>query len=278
MAAVLKGDPVYIMGRTARESRRLTVQAHAYEPATRRILERAGIQPGMRVLDIGSGAGDVAMLAAGMVGPTGAVVGIDRNATILELARKRVTQAGLDNVEFFASDMRDLPPLGPFDAVIGRLTLMYVADPVEAVRALLHHLKPGGVVAFAEFNLVGDSFATWPSLPIWGRMWNIFKRLPEGTGIELAMGWKLRATLAAAGLTDVRLSLESPLMPASNGMPAFILAEVIRSVLPLVVRCGIATEDEVDIDTLEERLQAEAVPAGAIIKLPELVGAWARAV
>lgn len=82
-------DPVYMLERGEREAHRLTVQAAVYERATLHILQQAGIGPGRRVLDIGSGAGDVALLAARLVGPSGSVVGIDVDAAILNTARRR---------------------------------------------------------------------------------------------------------------------------------------------------------------------------------------------
>ena len=72
-------DDTYAMGRTEAEEQRLQRQAALYAPATRRLFEAAGIGPGMKVLDLGSGAGDVALLAAELVGPTGHVVGVDMN-------------------------------------------------------------------------------------------------------------------------------------------------------------------------------------------------------
>src|SRR3954454_23790260 len=91
-------DDTYAMGRTTAEEVRLQRQAVLGEPATRRLFEAAGIGPGMKVLDLGSGAGDVAMLAARMVGPTGSVVGVDINPTIVQTARQRAQARGLPNV------------------------------------------------------------------------------------------------------------------------------------------------------------------------------------
>ena len=104
----------------------------------------------MRVLEIGSGAGDVALMLAERVGPTGQVVGVDVNSEILDTARQRATNAGLQNVEFIASDARNLDFSDKFDAVIGRFVLMYMVDPVEAFTKLMRHLKPGGIAAFQE--------------------------------------------------------------------------------------------------------------------------------
>ena len=80
----------YPLGRSDAETRRLILQHQIYSPITRQFLTAAGITRGMKVLDLGSGAGDVAMLCADLVGPQGTVVGIDAVASILDFARHRV--------------------------------------------------------------------------------------------------------------------------------------------------------------------------------------------
>jgi ubiquinone/menaquinone biosynthesis C-methylase UbiE len=88
----------YVFGHSPQEMARLEAQARIIDPITRRIFEAAGIAPGMRVLDCGSGAGDVAFLAAELVGSSGAVVGVDRSASALETATRRAAERGLSNV------------------------------------------------------------------------------------------------------------------------------------------------------------------------------------
>ena len=119
----------YMMGRNAAETRRLMAQHRLYGPFTRRLLEGAGIEEGMKVLDVGSGAGDVALLAAELVGPTGSVVGVDQDPEVLKTASARVEAAGFANVSFHAGDLHESIPGGDFDAVVGRLVLLYVTDP-----------------------------------------------------------------------------------------------------------------------------------------------------
>ena len=84
--------PSYVLGHSPRELERLARQARLIEPITREIFIEAGIAPGMRVLDIGSGAGDVAFLAAELVGPKGEVVGTDLSSTALANARTRAKE------------------------------------------------------------------------------------------------------------------------------------------------------------------------------------------
>jgi ubiquinone/menaquinone biosynthesis C-methylase UbiE len=90
----------YALGYTNAEHERLIRQAVRIAPITERLFREAGIGPGHRVLDLGSGMGDVAMLAARMVGPSGQVVGIERDASSIARAKARVASTGLRNVNF----------------------------------------------------------------------------------------------------------------------------------------------------------------------------------
>src|SRR5262245_51899189 len=90
----------YILVHSDREIRRLKHQADTVDPITRRIFLFAGIGPGMRVLDIGCGAGDVSMLLADLVGESGEVVGVDRVPAALAAAESKAAERGLRNVSF----------------------------------------------------------------------------------------------------------------------------------------------------------------------------------
>src|SRR5213080_3010007 len=106
----------YPLGHTDAEHERLIRQALCVAPITERFFREAGIGPGQRVLDLGSGVGDVAMLAARLVGPSGQVVAIERDPRSLDRARARVAEAGLHNVSFIQSDVSQITASKPFDA------------------------------------------------------------------------------------------------------------------------------------------------------------------
>ncbi|MCC8954524.1 methyltransferase domain-containing protein [Bradyrhizobium sp. Pear77] len=72
-------DPNYVMGRSTAETDRLKRQSQLYDVSTWQLLKEAGLSRGMKVLDVGSGAGNVSFIAAGLVGESGAVVGVDSN-------------------------------------------------------------------------------------------------------------------------------------------------------------------------------------------------------
>ena len=88
-------DASYVLGHSKIELQRLRSQAKLVNPFTRRVLQHAGLEPGMRVLDVGSGVGDVAFLVADLVGFGGEVVGFDRSPVPLELARSRAVERSL---------------------------------------------------------------------------------------------------------------------------------------------------------------------------------------
>jgi ubiquinone/menaquinone biosynthesis C-methylase UbiE len=278
MSAMTTADPTYLMGRTSTETGRLIRQGQFLNPATRRLLTEAGVAAGMRVLDLGSGAGDVALTAAELVGPTGAVVGVDANPEALAVARARAEAAGLAHAAFVAGDLRTVEPDGQFDAIVGRLVLMYLPEPAAALRRFAGRLRPGGLVAVQEYNFGAASFQWYPAMPTWRRFWDWMRATVAQAGVESLMGYKLAATFREAGLPAPRLRLESPLIAGDDPAGCAWAADSLRSMLPLTLRFGIATAEEVDIDTLADRLRAETLAHGGVVKTPDLVGAWTRAV
>jgi SAM-dependent methyltransferase len=263
----------YLLGRSESETDRLIYQADFQAPFTRRLFEEAGIRPGMRVLDTGSGAGDVALLIAEMVGPCGAVVGIDNNPAVLATARVRAAVHA--NVTFMTGDINAPPVDGPFDAVVGRLVLVYQPDPTATLRALARLVRPGGIVAFQELNFTATGLVQSPPTPLWDRVWGWMRATMRAVGIDEEIGFRLYRHYRDAGLPEPRMHAASSVGGATWGGHVYA-AETLRSMLPLVERFGIATADEVEIDTLACRLRAETAASGGVVKSPDLVGAWAR--
>jgi ubiquinone/menaquinone biosynthesis C-methylase UbiE len=269
--------PTYALGRSKTEHERLAGQAALLEAGTERLLRDAGLEPGMRVLDVGSGAGDVAFLAAELVGRGGAVVGIDVDGDALDAARRRAELLGLGNVSFVEGDVRSAALEDAFDAVIGRLVLAYVDDPAAALCAIAEHVRPGGVVAFEELDL--DAGVHSHSLPE-GTLWDETGRRVIETfaraGTQLRMGRRLFAAFLAAGLPAPAMRHEALI----GGGPDFAgyawLAGVAGSLAPLMDKLGVAAADELALDTLAKRLREDAVARGAVVWSPPLIGAYTR--
>lgn len=150
------------------EHHRLINQSRMINPITDRLLRNAGLSPGMRVLDLGSGAGDVSILASRIIGSGGTVTGIERSAEAIALAEGRIGAAGIRNVTFVQADLNALESVPQlegtrFDAVIGRFVLVYQQNPAAVLRSAAALLRPGGVLCFEEIDLT----YTWsyPSSP-----------------------------------------------------------------------------------------------------------------
>jgi SAM-dependent methyltransferase len=243
-------------------------------PLTRRLFAAAGIGLGMRVLDVGSGAGEVAFLAAELVGEEGCVVGVDHDPGVVEVARRHARAAGLANVSFHEGDFRTLPVETPFDAVVGRLILMYQPDPVASLGALLPHLRPGGLVVCHEPDLSAPIVVPPRSLLTAALGW--LTETAARTGGETRMGPKLYPAFLAAGLPAPAMLAEA-VIGGGVTFPGYALwADLVRAILPAMERHGIATAAEVEIETLADRLCAEVVAGGGCIATPTFVGAWSR--
>jgi len=265
----------YVLGRSERETRRLILQHQIYGPLTRRFFTVAGIGPGMKVLDIGSGAGDVALLLADLVGPSGQVTGVEMNAEILATARARVEAAGWRNVTFLPGDAMRLELDRDFDAVAGRWVLMHVADPVALVRRLTGFLRPGGIVAFHENDFTYPPTVLPPTeLSAQFQRWAIPP--PGAPGAEMRMGTKMLQTYVDAGLPVPHLQVEAPAGGGPDWPGYAYQAETLRSLLPVLQQRAGIDPKEVDIDTLADRVRLDAERVRGIQMLPLMFGAWAR--
>lgn len=266
-------DPTYLLGRSEGERRRLIEQDAFLGGFTGRLFAEAGIGPGMRVLDVGCGVGDVSLLAASLVGPGGEVVGVDRDPLAVASARERVRAMGLRNVSFVEGDARELVLDGPFDAAVGRFVLMYQADPVEVLRRVADHVRPGGVFAFQEWTLT-DPFISYPRSPLWQYISDVGVETARRAGTQMEMGFGMYPAFVAAGLSAPRTIAERPVGGGPDYPGYEYLAGLMRSMLPLTERFGVATAEEVGVETLPERIRDEVVALGGVVAHPSMTGAW----
>lgn len=268
-------DTTYTLGRTSHETARLIEQSRIYGESTARLCKQAGITEGMRVLEIGSGAGDVALTLAGLVGPEGQVIGVDINAAILETARQRVVDAGMRNVEFIAGDARMLDFPDKFDAVVGRFVLMYMADPGEAFAGLIAHLKPGGIAAFQEPEYTLYPAFLHPDTPLMNQLIQWILDVFEHSGAHLDMGIGLYRAFVEAGLPPPSMHFQSPIGAAETWAGYRYMVTICQSLLPLLEKYGLATAEQVDVDTLAARLRQEVLASKRPFFLPLHVTAHA---
>jgi len=208
--ATIQTVPDYALGYTDAEQERLIRQAAIIAPITERLFREAGIGSGHRVLDLGSGMGDVAMLVARLVGPLGEVVGIERDANSIARARARIEATGLCNVSFIQGDVGEIASDQLFDAAVGRLILQFLPDPIGVLRSVYRLVRPGGVLVFQE-PLLASLFALGARLPLWSQVHRVIRETFLRCGVNPETGLTLHRIFQDVGLPAPIMHLEMPL-------------------------------------------------------------------
>jgi SAM-dependent methyltransferase len=268
-----EGRDSYVLGHSKQELDRLRVQARLIDPITRQFFVEAGIAPGMHVLDVGSGAGDVAFLCAELVGPTGWVIGVDRSATALAVARGRANERSLRNVAFLEGDPLAMTFEQPFDAVVGRYVLMFQADPIPMLSKLKTLLRPGGIIVFHEVDLNGAR--SQPPIPLYDRLCGWLVEAQNRGGADTRMGIKLHSTFLAAGLAAPTMRLHSVIGGGANASDQVHLkTDLAMTLASEIERLGVATADE--LESLAERIVQEMTKSQSVVVGRAEIGAWSR--
>ena len=267
-----RGHPQYGLGHTDRELERLQVQARMLEPFTRRLLLDAGVEPGMRVLDVGTGVGDVAFIAAQIVGDRGAVVGTDRAAKALELARLRAKDGSIDNTSFLQGDPTELSFEQPFDAVIGRYILAWQPDPGRMLTRLIPLVQPSGIIAFHELEWAAAR--SFPRNERWDQCCRLVVDALTAGGADVQVGMKLHSLYLATGLPAPSMRYTSII--GSSLEHVRFTTDLIATLLPDMERQGMVRQGEIDPETLPEEVLADITASGSIVVGRSEIGAWAR--
>jgi len=154
----------------------------------------AWLRPGETVLDLGSGAGIDAFLAARAVGPEGRVIGVDMTPAMLERARGNLDETDLENVEFRLGEVEALPVAdGSVDVVISNCVLNLAADRPRALREAYRVLRPGGRVVISDLLSEGE-----PPAPL-------LERVQAETACLPVSRDRYAGELEGAGFVDVRV-------------------------------------------------------------------------
>jgi ubiquinone/menaquinone biosynthesis C-methylase UbiE len=264
----------YVLGHADVEVQRLLLQGQLYNDYTEHALRLAGLRPGMRVLDIGCGPGDVSFIAARLVGPSGTVLGVDAAPEMIEFARARAAERDLTTVHFTEAAIDAIALDEPVDAVVGRLILMHLPDPAATLGHLSSFVRPGGVVAFCENDITGAR--SIPELPLFEEVTAGIVRAFEAMGLSPRFGTQLHTVFADAGLGAPRLTLGTPIGTAIETDILAYAAEVWRLVSPVAQQNGFGIDGIADIDEFVAGFRAEALAANALIAMPPLITAWAR--
>ena len=264
----------YALGHTVEEHERLREQARRWETATGRLLDRVGLAPGARCLDAGCGPGVTMRLMARRVGPTGRIIGLDKDAALVESALAMLHESGHRQCEVRLHDLTSAQPLPEpaFDLVYARLLLFHLPERVEVLRRLWAAVAPGGYLVVHDYDL--GPAGTHPGLESAQRMQQVLDRAFGAVGCDVRVGVSLPELLRQAGVgtpddTDVTGALE-PLATARH-----FLEQTFRSLLPVALAHGITTEQDAAQLLAALHRDATRYPERPVL-LPLLIGAWKR--
>jgi ubiquinone/menaquinone biosynthesis C-methylase UbiE len=230
------GDAIYIHGTAAPEQARLVELNRLTNPTFLAFLR---VQPGMQILEVGSGLGilacEVAELARG-----GSVVGLERSPEQMAAARPHSA------VRYVQGDAHELPfAADSFDLVYCRYLLEHVADPLRAVTQMHCVVRPGGRLAVMENDISLVRFD--PPCPAFSAVWSAFARYQWRLGGDAFIGRRLFRLLKEAGFERIELSLQSELH--WSGSPDFVawvnnLAGNLNSARAGLIESGLCTADQ----------------------------------
>lgn len=243
----------------------LAIQQAAPNPANApsgRFFAEIGIASGMRVLDVGCGNGDLSRLVARMVGPDGEVVAIDRSPEAMAMGRSAEAGPKAAPIRYQQADLAGaLPKLGRFDAVIGRRVLMYLPDASATLARLAALAAPGAIMAFQEHGRAGLP-AGLGGLPLHRRLYDLLWDTVAAEEGDTGLALRLADLMLSAGHGIEVARSEGILLQA--GEPSF-LPTLAQAMLPRMVERGVASAQEVGLDTLAERLREEHRVVGGTI-------------
>jgi SAM-dependent methyltransferase len=240
----------------------MSEQTHNSDPRilNRRSLERdhavlaSLLKPGMAVLDVGCGTGAITAGIARAVGPQGRVVGVDRDATLLELVQRH--RQDLPNLRFLNGDALSLPFSGEFDIVTAARTLQRISQPASALEQMKKSARPRGLVVALDYNHAEN---TWePSPPIEFQLfYGAFLDWRDAHGWDNRMAEHLPGLFRSVGLAEVESFASDEIAQRSDDHfedASAVWLWVIESLGPQIAAEGFLSEDQ--------RLAAEACYGG----------------
>lgn len=219
---------------------RLRLLSDVMGVATREFLQSLELQAGARCLDLGCGGGDVSFELARRVGPAGCVLGVDRDATKLQLARDEARKLELANLEFERADLRDWRPKGEFDLIYARFVVSHLPDPVGLLRRMRDHLAPAGRLALEDIDF--RAHFCEPPNPAMDRYVALYTRAVRRRGGDANIGPRLPALLREAGYAEPALRAWQPV--AMTGGIKLLSCVTMETITGGLVEDGLASEAE----------------------------------
>lgn len=258
----------YPIERRAGEIERLLAQGAAREEETRRMFDRIGVAPGWRCLDLGCGPRGITDLLAERVGPTGSVVGLDRDPVFIDFARRHATRGERFEV---ADGYRAPDADGSFDLVHVRFVAGTAGEPETLIRKMIRLVRPGGVVVLQEPEW--GSLRCFPPHPAFTTLADALGRAFASVGADVSIGPKLFPMLQRLGLRDVAFRPFLLGFRHGDGFADFLPASC-ESMHGAILKAGLL--DQAGFDASLRDCRAHLAEPGTLFTLYGVFQVWGR--
>src|SRR5579863_10102023 len=259
----------YLLGDSAAEVQHLVAQAAVYADEARQLLDRVPLAAGSAVLDVGCGVLGVMDLLRERVGPTGRVVGVDREPRMVAAARDLAEQRGL-SVEVIEDDATRLSlPSDTFDLVHERTVLLNVSEPERVIAEMVRVARPSGVVAVQEPDSAG--WVCDPPHPAFTLLRDELLHAYLSDGKNFDRGRTAARLLRNAALSDVQVRATARVTKPGEFYHTFLLT------LTSLVRDGILAGGrlkEEELDRLSVELRQHLEKPHTLTCQPTMWQAW----
>lgn len=231
----------YIISSGDSGANRLGVLSRAMQAGTLGVLHRAGLGPGMEILDLGCGSGDMTVELAKLVGPTGRVVGIDSDDRALDHARSLSQACGVE-VRWRQGRVENLDEDSGYDMVYSRFLMSHLPDPVDALRRMRRAVRPTGWIVVEDIDIT--THVHWPTNRAFDRYVELYEATGRARGAIPTIGPRLTGMFVEIGLVDVDVSISMPIFRSGEGKS--IARLTLASIAGTAIEAGLTTGDEVD--------------------------------
>jgi SAM-dependent methyltransferase len=261
----------YVLGGTETERQRLLTQIEGLEPQARWLLDKIGVHPGSRAIDIGCGPLGILNLLSERVGPRGAVVGLEREPRFAAMAKLEIEHRNLRNVQIVQADaLATGLERESFDLAHERLVLVNVPERDAFISEMLSLIRPGGILALEDIDNV--SWLCDPPHPSWDILYRVFHAAFHAGGGDGFIGRRLVNYLRNAGLEEVEFKIHVDIVP--RGYRHTHLLALIESLHDKIIGLGLLAEDELRRHKSALAKHLENPETVVVDKL--LVQAWGR--
>lgn len=262
--------PSYIIRGGIAGRERLRILSRVMRPTSLALLQRAGLQGGMQVLEIGCGGGDLAFDIARVVGSSGGVLGTDIDQTKLDLAAREAAELTLTNIGFQLANIMESAPAGNFDLIHARFVLTHLTNPAQALAHMRAALRPGGIVVLEDIDFRG--YFCYPDCAALWRYVALYTETTRRRGVDANIGPRLPVLVSEAGFQDLQLNVVQP--SGIEGEIKLISPLTMENIADAVVAEGLATAQE--IDHIVADLYKYAETPGTLGCMPRIFEVWAK--